>query len=586
MLDSRRQRPAARWREIDALEQVVGWPGAEPRVALVLANALIAARADERGRDLFGELAAGHPDRPLYLALASLFTARAARRLPPEEAVAAVEEAVSGLDRAVAREPGLTTYLRGQVLAELPAGFGRAEAAVADLEWVRANRDSFPPGLQRAVLRSLARAYATLGRDEESRRALERSGHACLDGDEPLIVADFWRTARDGFHFGPPRLLQFAPGVLVAQGYDFADFAFVSTDAGIVAIDAGTTPRNVRAALAALREVTDQPITHVILTHAHWDHIGGLEALAGTGTEVIAQARFPEELALVNATAAPHSEFFGTDAPPPPLPDVRPDRLVPAPETLTIGGVEFALYPVAGGETVDGLLVHLPDRGLLFAGDVLMPYLGAPFLPEGSAEGLFETIELILRLGPLALVQGHTGLTDLFTVEMLPGYEAALRELHGLVLDAIRSGEGLTAILERNHLPEVLRDHPAAALPYLVTRDNFIDRVHRQRTGYWQPGWEGLEHVSDREWAAALDLLAGGREEAFAAAAGTLLESAGYPMALRLADLGLAAHPESQTLAGLRHQALDRLRERHQQLNPFKFIAYSSLAGAEVPPAG
>jgi glyoxylase-like metal-dependent hydrolase (beta-lactamase superfamily II) len=581
MLDVR-QRPAARWREIDALERALRWPGADPRAALVLANGLIAARQDERGRDGFRELAAEHPDRPLYLALASLFTARAARRLPPEEALAAVEEAIAGLDRAVARDPGVTTYLRGQVLAELPAGFGRAEAAVADLEWVQANRDRFPPGLQRGVLRSLARAYTALGREEDARRALERSGQASLDGDEPVIVADYWLTVRDGFHFGPPRLRELAPGVLVAQGYDFADFAFVSTGAGLVAIDAGTTPGNVRAALAALREVTDQPITHVILTHAHWDHIGGLEALAGQGTEVIAQARFPEELALVHATAAPNSDFFGADVTP--LPDVRPDRLVAAPETLTVGGVELALYPVAGGETVDGLLVHLPDRGLLFAGDVLMPYLGAPFLPEGSAEGLFETIELIRRLAPRMLVQGHTGLTELFTVETLPGYEAALRELHALVLEGVRTGEGLTAILERNHLPELLREHPTAVIPYLVTRDNLIDRVHRQRTGYWQPGWEGVEHVSDREWAAALDLLAGGREEAFATAAGALLEDAAYPVALRLADLGLAAHPESQTLAGVRRRALDRLRERHQQLNPFKFIVYSSLAGAELPP--
>jgi len=37
-------------------------------------------------------------------------------------------------------------------------------------------------------------------------------------------------------------------------------------------------------------------------------------------------------------------------------------------------------------------------------------------------------------------------------------------------------------------------------------------------------------------------------------------------------------------LTHLRRQALDRLREQYQQLNPFKFIIYSEWAGAELPP--
>ena len=37
------------------------------------------------------------------------------------------------------------------------------------------------------------------------------------------------------------------------------------------------------AALHGLRGITGLPITHVILTHAHWDHIGGLDALTTDG---------------------------------------------------------------------------------------------------------------------------------------------------------------------------------------------------------------------------------------------------------------------------------------------------------------
>ena len=43
-------------------------------------------------------------------------------------------------------------------------------------------------------------------------------------------------------------------------------------------------------------------------------------------------------------------------------------------------------------------------------------------------------------------------------------------------------------------------------------------------------------------------------------------------------------HPASPALAGLGRQALDGLRARHQQLNPFKFIIYSEWAGADLLP--
>jgi hypothetical protein len=34
----------------------------------------------------------------------------------------------------------------------------------------------------------------------------------------------------------------------------------------------------------------------------------------------------------------------------------------------------------------------------------------------------------------------------------------------------------------------------------------------------------------------------------------------------------------------MRQRILHRLAERHQQLNPFKFVYYAGLAGLELPP--
>src|SRR5262249_3520818 len=149
--------------------------------------------------------------------------------------VAWVNEATGKLDRAVAMEPGLTRYFRGLVLAELPPRFGKAEAAIADLDWVLANKDRFPPGLRRAGDRGLPRAHTPLGPEAEARAALARSGHASLDPALPLFITDGHVSARDGFRFRSPRIIEPAPGVWVAQGYDFADIAFVAVDGALVA---------------------------------------------------------------------------------------------------------------------------------------------------------------------------------------------------------------------------------------------------------------------------------------------------------------------------------------------------------------
>ena len=569
-------------RSLEALKAAVRWPTPALPVILALTGQYLAAGRDEEAYGYFRERAAAAPDQAIFVALEGMFQTRMAGQVFLLRRVAWVKDGIAKLDRAADRGHPVARYLRGVTLAELPARFGRAESAVAELEWVLQQRDTLPPGLRRSVYRGLARALTTLERRDEAQAALVQSGYPSLDPELPQFTTDFSVTARDGFRFRPPRLVEMAPRVHVAQGYDFADLAFVLTDAGIVAVDAGTTETNARAALGAVRPRSPQPITHVILTHAHWDHIGGLAALRTPGTRVIAQARFADELRIVNDTGVPFRYFFGGEARR--RYDVVPDQLVEARETLTVGSTEFVLYPVRGGETVDALLVHLPAIGVLFVGDVLMPYVGAPFLPEGSPEGLFETLALIRSLNPRTLIHGHPPLTELFTVEALPAFEAALRAVYERTLEGIRDSRTLAEMLEQNWLPTDLRAHPNAVLPFLVVRDNFIQRVAHQRTGYWKPDGDGIDVVAPRAWAGTLNLLAGGQEAAFVRSARVLLAQGDDALALRLVDLGLLNYAASPALTDLRRRALDHLRARHQALNPFKFIVYSEWAGTDLPP--
>lgn len=453
---------------------------------------------------------------------------------------------------------------------------------MADLEFVLAVRDQFPLALLRAVHHALAAAYAVLGKDDLAAEASRRSGLGSLPASSRLQFGSYWATAEDGFRFTSPRIWRPEPDVHIAQGYDFCDFAFITTSAGVLAIDAGTTPGRVKAALGDLDLPAGQAISHLILTHAHFDHVGGIDALRAPGTQVIAAAAFPSELEDQRRYTAPFRYFLGNGGST--GHDIVPDRLIGEPTALTVGGTELILYPTPGGETSDALMIYLPASGLLFTGDVMMPYIGAPFVAEGSPEGLLQTLAFIRELQPRALIQGHTPLTETFTIDALPGIEAALAKLRDHVLDGIRQGLDLASILDGRHLPDILRDHPKAVIPYLVTRDNFTARLYHQHTGYWKPDRQGMEPITVQQRAAALDLLAAGREDAFTAAARTLIGQGDHAVALQIIEPGLLRHPASHELAGLRRTALHRLMEQTQQLDPFRFLIYAELAGAEIGP--
>jgi glyoxylase-like metal-dependent hydrolase (beta-lactamase superfamily II) len=562
-----------RHRDIESLKTAARWPGADRNTTVILAVRLAAARADAEGYRYFAELAGARPGEALPLALAGFFQARLG-----EDADAALAK----LDQAAAADLGPPQYFRGLALAGLPPDRKRAGQAIADLEFVLAVRDQFPAMLLRSVYHGLAAARGVLGQHDQAAEAMRQSGLGAAPAGTQLMFGGFWATAAGGFRFTSPRIWRPEPGIQVAQGYDFADLAFITTSDGTIAIDAGTTPDRARAAAGDVDLPADTVISHLILTHAHWDHIGGADALRGPGTRVIAQAGFPAGLDRQQGDRPRFGYFTGAAGSVPPA--VVPDQLISGPTPLTAGGTELVLYPAPGGETPDALMVHLPARGVLFAGDVLMPYLGQPFAAEGSPGGLLQALAFIGRLRPRLLIHGHTTLTEQFTAETVPGLDAALTQLHGEVLDGIRGGRTLPDILADACLPAVLREHPTAVVPYLVTRDHFTERLYHQHTGYWQPDLQALEPATAAEHAAALDLLAGGRDEPFTAAATTLISQGDHGLALQIIQPGLLRHPASTTLAGLRRTALHRLMEQHQQLDPFKFLIYAELAGAEIGP--
>jgi glyoxylase-like metal-dependent hydrolase (beta-lactamase superfamily II) len=567
-------------RALEALKVAAAWPGADRATLVTLATVLAATGADEEGYRYFEQLSAGQPDQVLPLALAGYFQVRSGADIPA---------GLARLDDAASRDLGPAQYFRGLALAGLPADADRAEQAIADLEFVLAVRDQFPGPMIRAVYHGLATAYEAAGKHDQAVRAAADSGLSSAPAGTRLEFGGGWMNAADGFHMSSPTIAEVAPGIRVAHGYDFGDFAFVSTGNGVVAIDAGTAEHRVRAALADAG-IDAGEVSHVLLTHAHFDHVGGIGALVGPATRVVAQDGFTAELQRQRGNVFPYRYFtgngagFGSDDGNAAADVLAVDEPVASVTSLSVGGTEFVLYPTTGGETTDALMVYLPASGVLFAGDVMMPYVGAPFFAEGSPGGLLDTLRLIAELSPRVLVHGHPVLTELFTTQAVPGLLAALTELQNDSLARIRNGQTLTQVLDASVLPEVLREHQVAVGPYLAIREHFVQRLYQQHSGYWQPDGQGLEPIGPADRAAALDLLAAGRPEQFAAAARTLLAQRDAALALEIANAGLVSHPEHAGLTQLRTEALYRLMERHQLQDPFRFLIYGELAGVELGP--
>jgi glyoxylase-like metal-dependent hydrolase (beta-lactamase superfamily II) len=381
--------------------------------------------------------------------------------------------------------------------------------------------------------------------------------------------------------------------VYVLSGLEFTDYAFViSADRReLIAIDAGSRADAAAAALAALRaHVPDlPPLTTVLVTHAHWDHVGGQRAFRSLqpAPRFIGRANYAEELAR-DAAADPAvlRRFFGRGFD---LEDVlayRPDVLIDRPTDLTIGGTHIALLPTRGGETDDAMLVHLPQLGVLFVGDILMPYLGAPFAQEGSLDGLIAAIDQVHALAPRVLLHGHEPLTRVFTsTAMLDDLRPHLVWLKDEILRATRAGAERGAIHGFNLVPPTLAQSGSDVhLAYLLLRENVIDRVVDQQTGYWQNGLQGLDALTAADYGAALVGYLGVSDAQIAAAAERMIADGRHELAaamLRWVEPRVAG---DKRLAAAKRLAYLRLMEKYQEFNPFKFILYSAQIDQATPP--
>jgi glyoxylase-like metal-dependent hydrolase (beta-lactamase superfamily II) len=487
----------------------------------------------------------------------------------------------------------VSRWMSGVVRAQVPGFFKQRDTALADLQWCIDHADLAPHrDWLREVYARLADVHRASGDGARAAHDLALSGYTA-EKRPAIFTTPFGTDASTGSTFGPQAIREVVKDtVYVLSGFEFTEYTFViSADRReLIAIDAGTRPDSARAAYEALEAAVPSlpPLTTVLITHAHWDHVGGHSYFRSLNPAVrfIGRSNYRDELAI-DAMADPAGlrQFFGDKFRLEDVLSYKPDVTIDRATTMVIGGTRFSLLPTRGGETDDAMLVHMPDQGVLFVGDILMPYLGAPFEPEGSVDGLLAAIDQVHALKPQMLLHGHEPLTRAFaSTAMLDDLRPHLQWLRDETLAAMKRGTPRAAIQQANLMPPTLQASSSEVhLAYLLLRENLINRVFQQQSGYWQNGLKGLDALTDTDHGAALVDYLGLSDTQIAAAAQRMIKDGRHELAAAMLGWAQARHPDSPTLAAPRTLAYVKLMEKYQEFNPFKLIVYGAQAEQVVP---
>lgn len=182
---------------------------------------------------------------------------------------------------------------------------------------------------------------------------------------------------------------------------------FVVTKDGVVVIDALGSPPIAKQLIAAIRRISLLPISHVIVTHYHADHIYGLQEFKNAGARIVAHQAARDYL---NSEAAQQRLISSRKEMAPWIDDNT--RLVPADEWISgdtevvIGGVKFSIKSVGPSHTPEDLVVYLPDSQILYAGDLVFR-ARVPFVGQADSRQWIRALDTLLALPTKAIVPGH-----------------------------------------------------------------------------------------------------------------------------------------------------------------------------------
>lgn len=268
-----------------------------------------------------------------------------------------------------------------------------------------------------------------------------------------------------------------APGIFMSPGTSNAYALRTGTGRVIINTGLGFEAYTHKAVFDA---ACPGPTTHIFVTQGHVDHLGGVGLFREPGTVFVAQADnatcqaddariagrrqamsyvwFADVIDHALEVAKEHPEAVVQDAP-------RPDVTFTDRHEFDVGGRRFVLLATPGGETIDSCVVHLPDEGIVFSGNVFGPLF--PHFPNFNtirgdkyryAERYLASLDRVRALEAEVLITGHgdpiRGRALIRTC--LDRLEAAVRYVHDATLAGINAGEDIHTLMARIELPEAL----------------------------------------------------------------------------------------------------------------------------------
>jgi glyoxylase-like metal-dependent hydrolase (beta-lactamase superfamily II) len=254
-----------------------------------------------------------------------------------------------------------------------------------------------------------------------------------------------------------------ADGVFVETAYEGVNVGAVVSTRGIICIDVPTFPRDARHWTQRLRQLSYEPILYVILTDCHGDRVLNSRWL---NAPIIAHQqtaerlnsydkRYPQSLidSLLMRNGEQGKEIMNSPV----------DRVtVSFSDEMTVVLDDRRLCLRARpGPSGSSVWVHLPDDGILFAGDTIVADTH-PLLVEAQSETWLMHLEELSRANGSyrAVVPGRGRLDNAQAAEQVAAY---LRLVRGYVGDHHRRGKPREEL--SSYINELLAHFPLGNLP-------------------------------------------------------------------------------------------------------------------------
>jgi glyoxylase-like metal-dependent hydrolase (beta-lactamase superfamily II) len=207
------------------------------------------------------------------------------------------------------------------------------------------------------------------------------------------------------------RWTEVADGVLVRR-YQELDLSvgLVVGDESCLVVDTGGDAGQGAELAAAVREVTPLP-WQVVLTHSHFDHSFGTEAFAPCAVwahrrchaDLVATGEQQREIWARRYRERGEVEVGDRIAAVRP---VLPDHLVDDRAKLDLGARRVELRHFGPAHSDHDLVVHVPDAGVLFAGD-LVEHGAPPQFGDAFPQSWPAALDGVLALAAPIVLPGH-----------------------------------------------------------------------------------------------------------------------------------------------------------------------------------